>query len=369
MKVLQLGKFYPVQGGVEKVMYDLTVGLSEHGVACDMMCALLRQPSRTVRINSRARLIGCKAWAKVAATMISPAMLYRLRKCADGYDLIHIHHPDPMACLALMCSGYRGKVVLHWHSDILKQRGWLRLYRPMQEWLKRRADVIVGTTPVYVHDSPCLADVQDKIVCLPIGIKPLPVMESAAAAIRRRYEGKKIIFALGRLIPYKGFRYLIEAAGYLDDGYVILIGGTGPLREALARQIRQADMTGRVELLGFVPDAELPAYYQACDVFCLSSVQKTEAFGIVQIEAMSCGKPVVATNIPQSGVPWVNKDGVSGLNVAPCNARALAGAIRRITEDRQAYAAYSEGALKRYEGCFTLEKMITDCLKIYQSIK
>lgn len=126
MKILQLGKFYPILGGVEKVMYDLMIGLSERGVDCDMMCALNKGSSEVTSINGHARLIGCHTWMKIAATMISPAMLFSLRRRCREYDVVHVHHPDPMACLALFLSGYKGKVVLHWHSDIEKQKFLLK---------------------------------------------------------------------------------------------------------------------------------------------------------------------------------------------------------------------------------------------------
>ena len=229
LKILQLGKFYPVRGGVEKVMYDLMTGLSERGVDCDMLCALSQGGSRTIAINAHACLIGCRTWMKVAATMISPAMIFSLRKRCGEYDIIHVHHPDPMACLALFLSGYRGKVVLHWHADIEKQKMLLELYRPLQEWLLGRADLIVGTTPVYTAESPCLARVQHKTVCLPIGVAPVVSEPEKADALRRRYPGRKIVFSLGRLVAYKGYRYLIESARYLTDDYVVLIGGSGPL--------------------------------------------------------------------------------------------------------------------------------------------
>ena len=149
------------------------------------------------------------------------------------------------------------------------------------------------------------------------------------------------------------------------DFRVILIGGTGALEHELRREIEELGLQGKVSLLGRVSEEDLPAYYGACDVFCLSSVQKTEAFGIVQIEAMSCGKPVIATNIPHSGVSWVNAHGVSGLNVAPENAKALAEAIVNVTQDPLDYQRYSQGAKKRYNELFTKEHMIEKCLNIY----
>lgn len=365
LKVLQLGKFYPIRGGVEKVAYDLTVGLSERQVDCDMMCASAQGGSRVIRLNGHARIICCHAWRKVAATMIAPSMIFVLRKICKGYDIIHVHHPDPMACLSLFLSGYKGRVILHWHSDILKQKFLLTLYRPLQRWLVRRADLVVGTTPVYLAESPHLRNAQHKTVCLPIGVDPMKPAPEAVERIRSRYPGKKIVFSLGRLVAYKGYCYLVAAAKYLKDNFVVLIGGTGALKDELQREIDNLDLQGKVKLLGRISDEDLPAYYGACDVFCLSSVQKTEAFGIVQIEAMSCGKPVIATNIPQSGVSWVNKHGVSGLNVTPCNALELANAVMAVTENETVYKKYSDGAAKRYEDLFTKGKMIKNCLNIY----
>lgn len=368
MKILQLGKFYPILGGVEKVMYDLMIGLSERGVDCDMMCALNKGSSEVTSINGHARLIGCHTWMKIAATMISPAMIFSLRRRCREYDVVHVHHPDPMACLALFLSGYKGKVVLHWHSDIEKQKFLLKLYRPLQGWLIKRADLIVGTSPVYTAESPCLAHVQDKITCLPIGVEPIVPDPERVEALKKAYPGKKIVFSLGRLVPYKGYRWLIEAARYLSDDYVVLIGGSGPLKEELIAAIKSFGVENKVKLLGRVPDEDLAAYYGACSLFCLSSVQKTEAFGIVQIEAMSCGKPVVATRIPHSGVSWVNEHEVSGLNVEPMDAKALADAIMAITNDEQTYNRFAEGAKKRYQEMFKKEITINNVFGIYNKL-
>ena len=367
LKILQLGKFYPIRGGIEKVAYDLTVGLSEQAIDCDMMCAAIQGSNRIISINEHARIICCRTWLKAAATMISPAMIFTLRKIHQQYDIIHIHHPDPMACLALFLSGYKGKVILHWHSDIHKQKMLLQLYRPLQKWLLLRADRIIGTTPRYLTESPFLQGVQPKTVCLPIGVDAMCPKAAEVAAIRNRYPGKKIVFSLGRLVAYKGYHFLVAAARYLSDDYVVLIGGTGHLKDQLQQEIETDGLQEKVRLLGHLSDEELPAYYGACDVFCLSSIQKTEAFGIVQIEAMSCGKPVVATNIPQSGVSWVNAHGISGLNVAPGNAEALAQAICQVMKDKQTYHHYAAGAAKRYRELFTKKQMIKQCIEIYMN--
>lgn len=368
LKVLQLGKFFPIKGGVEKVMYDLMIGLSERAVDCDMLCAVSKGSEGTVSLNAHARLIGCKTLKTVAATKIAPDMIAVLRQICQQYDIIHVHHPDPMACLALFLSGYKGKVVLHWHSDIQKQKILLRLYEPLQSWMIRRADKIVGTTPVYLAESPYLRHVQQKTEVLPIGVLPMVPDAEGVRKIRERYAGRKIVFSLGRLVAYKGYRYLVDAAKYLDDSYVILIGGSGALKNELQAQITANNLQHKVILLGRVSDEELPSYYGACDVFCMSSVMKTEAFGIVQIEAMSCGKPVIATNIPHSGVSWVNAHGCSGLNVTPGNSEEMAEAIKAIVNNRETYDTYSQGAMKRYQDVFTKEQMINQCLNIYKRL-
>ncbi len=442
MKILQLGKFYPVLGGVEKVMFDLTVGLSEEGlseaglsetglsetglsemglseegfsevglseeglseeglskvglsevglsevglskeglseaglskvglseegVECDMMCAGSDgRGTEVIRLNPHGRILCHRTLIEAAKTTIAPSMVTRLRRIAKDYNIIHIHHPDPMAAMALRLSGYKGKVVLHWHSDILSQKALLRFYLPIQNWLIKRADTIVGTTPVYLAESPYLQGVQEKCRCIPIGIEPVISDSAREQEIRNEYSGRRIIFSLGRLVEYKGYRYLIEAAKYLDDRqFMILIGGGGPLRESLQREIDELGVGRRVKLLGKVPQEDLASYYGACELFCMSSVMKTEAFGIVQIEAMSAGRPVVATKIPESGVSWVNEDGVSGINVAPRDSKAIAEAIRTITDNETTWKKFSAGAAKRFAENFTKEKMISRCLNIY----
>jgi len=360
MKILQIGKFYPIRGGVEKVMLDLTEGLTARGIHCDMLCACIEPPkSRVIPVGPLSRIICVPALKKVAATMIAPQMVTYLRRHCSEYDLIHIHHPDPMAALALRLSGYKGPVVVHWHSDILKQKVIKRFFLPLQNWLLRRACLIVGTTPVYVKESPDLNRYQNKITYLPIGVEPISAPKHPSAP-----KAEHLIFALGRFVGYKGYEYMIRAAALLPDNYHLVIGGQGPLKsemEALA-----ARLGAKVTFLGWVPDEERAQWFEACDLFVLSSVTKTEAFAIVQIEAMSCGKPVVATKIPGSGVSWVNENGVSGLNVPIRDPEALAEAIRTIADNPERYAQFSCAAQDRFQRLFTREKMIDGALELYE---
>ena len=368
MKVLQLGKFYPIKGGVEKVMEIFTEGLAERGFPSDMLCVSRNGNTDNVILSEHARVLRTQKLAEIAATMISPQLIWRLRCIRRKYDIIHVHHPDPMAALALFFSGYKGKVVLHWHSDILKQKFLLRFFKPLQSWLIRRADLILGTTPVYVEESPFLKDVQHKTSFLPIGVDPYPWLSDEIKDIRAQYPGKKIIFSMGRLVSYKGYEYLISAMTHLPEEYVLLIGSDGPLKEQLQQQIEELGLKERVTLLGGLKEEKKQAYFGACDVFCLSSVMKTEAYAIVLVEAMSLGRPVIATKIPESGVSWVNAHEVSGLNVPVRDPEALAEAIHKICGDPELWKHYSQGARQRYDDTFTKDEMINNLIEAYTQL-
>lgn len=372
MKILQLGKFYPIKGGVEKVMYDLLIGLSQRSITCDMLCASseILSTNNQITPNKFSEIFIEPSINEIAKTKISPALISKLRKICSNYDIIHLHHPDPMSALALFLSGYRGKVILHWHSDILAQKVLLRFYKPLQTWILKRADLILTTSPNYLEQSKYLTKYKKKSDILPIGISDISKDYNVGKSehIKQQYKDKKIIFSLGRLVTYKGFEYLINAAEYLPEDYVILIGGEGPLKQHLQDIINQKQLNSKVCLLGYLDDVDVFSYYKACDLYCLSSIEKTEAFAIVQIEAMSFSKPIVATEIFGSGVSWVNKNGYSGINVPPKNSQKLSLAIIEILQNKDRYDKYCNNARQRYLEFFNIKSMIDNVLVLYNSI-
>lgn len=368
MKILQIGKFWPVRGGVEKVMYDLTLGLSQRAIGCDMLCAASRGPALHITLNDCGSVMATRSLLKASSTMISPAMAVRLRRIAARYDIIHIHHPDPMAALALYVSGYRGKVVLHWHSDILRQRLLLKFYRPLQRWVLRRADAVICTSPNYAAGSRELASAGARLRVVPIGVESVVPDPGGDTGLGSALEGRKVVFSMGRMISYKGFDNLILAASELPDDYMVVIAGSGPLYEPLRRKAASLGLGSRVIMPGRITDSERDALLGVADVFCLPSVEKTEAYGIVLIEAMSAGVPVIATEIPGSGTAWVNEHGVSGLNVPVADPAAIARAIVDIAGDPDRRAAFAAGARRRWEDHFTAEAFIDRMTDIYRGI-
>lgn len=307
--------------------------------------------------------------ARIASTSLSPQTIKLYRQLKSDYDIVHAHLPNPLANLAIRGAHKGIKIVSHWHSDIIKQRHLMKLYAPLQSWLLRRSDAVIATSQDYLEGSPWLRPHRGKVHVVPIGVdtEHLNVDEAAVAEIRRRYGGGKIIFSLGRLTYYKGFEFLIRAAHQVENAR-ILIGGDGEERQALQQLIRDCGVQDRVDLIGRIPADQIGSYFRACDVFCLPSHLKSEAFGVVQLEAMASGRPVVSTAIEGSGVGWVNQDGVSGLVVPPASPDALARALNRLIEDGDLRQRLGEGARARYESRFRKKHMVRGVIDVYRSL-
>jgi len=369
MRVLQIGKFYPLSiGGLEQLIHSIYSGLNAMGVDCDVLSYSKTLRSSTERTSLgtiyRSASVGC-----IRSTWLSPWLPWHLRRLHADYDIIHLHHPDPMAALAFFMVRPRAKLVVHWHADIVRQKIAAFFIAPLLRWLLRRADAIIVTTPNYKR-SHHLRPWRAKVSVIPAGIDSSRwrADNRAAAAIRAAYPGRFIVLAVGRLIYYKGFEYLVRAAARVNDKVVVLIIGEGGERAKLERLIEEMQLQDKVKLLGYKDNRELANYYQACDLFCLSSVASSEAFGIVQLEAMCFGKAIVSTRIPQSGVSWVNANYISGINVKVKDAAALANAITMLQQHPNLRARLGRRGKQRRGDMFSREKMCRQLKQLYAAL-
>jgi len=365
MKILHIVKlFYPPEiGGVELFVNELSKELAkEHEVA--VLCASNDSKSSIEYIDGY-KVVRAGSIVRLFSTSIAPTAYFKMKKMIENYDIIHFHHPNPLFTLLYCMIRPTQKLVIHWHSDIVRQWYFMPFFKPFQDFLLRRADRIVCTTPDYMKSSLHLKKFQNKCVTIPLGIDParLVVDEEKVIQIRREYGNRKIVFSLGRLVPYKGFEYLIKAAKNIDAN--ILIGGDGKLRDELKELIISEGVGGKVKLLGRLDNDEIPAYYKACDIFVLPSITRNEAFGIVQMEAMFFERPIVSTTIPGSGVAWVNQNGVTGLTVKPRDSVELAKAINLILNDDDLYKRFSENAKRRFENEFYIRKTAKKLLELF----
>jgi rhamnosyl/mannosyltransferase len=281
-------------------------------------------------------------------------------------DIVHLHLPNPAALIAYLMSRRRGPLVLTWHSDLVRQKLLSRLLAPLHRWFVRNATRCIATSPNYVESSKILSVRRDSCRVIPYGIRleRFAAPRDTIAEVQQQY-GPRIVLAVGRLIYYKGFDYLLRAMPQIN-GKLILIGD-GPLRARLERDAAELGVRERVIFAGELDNSELAPYYHAADVFVLPSVERTEAFGIVQLEAMACGKPIVNTRL-LTGVPFVSIDGLTGITVPPRDHVSLAKAIPRLLDDAELRARYGAAAIRRVRSEFTAGKMGARTLALYREI-
>jgi len=371
LKVLHHVKaFGTVLGGVERVVEELVPELNRFpDLEVDVLCQ--GPERREYALSPRGTVFQTRADFAVSTASLSWQDLRAFQRIASRYDVVHVHVPWPQSDLNLLLGRFDGAVVVHWHQDIVGRRLLYSLYKGLERWLLRRADRICVTSPKLLAESAALEGFRDKAVAIPIGIGEADhaIGEDEVRELRARHAGRALVFALGRLVPYKGFEYLVRSAAALTASGQVLIAGTGPLRRDLQLLIEALGVQDRVQLLGAMTGRGVQLYMRACDVFCLPSVQKSEAFGIVQLEAMRAGRPVVSSRLQGSGVDWVNQDGVTGFTVEPRNADALAQALNRLLEDAPGARALGANGRRRYEELFTARKMAEQVRSMYLSLR
>lgn len=371
MKVLQLAKFYPpVRGGIETVVQLLARAGQRAGWPTAVLCTDLGRLTRRERDLDGVEIVRAGSLGTLLSTSLSPALLRQARCLVPAAEIVHVHMPNPMATLALRLTPPPGRLVVHWHSDVVRQQRALRVYEPLQQWLLARADQVIATSLSYAQSSLALRPWLGKVDVIPLGICDTLQLDrpGAGAAIRARHGGHRLVFALGRMAGYKGFDVLIDACAMLPPDVHVVIGGNGPLLEPLRSRVAARGLGGRVSLPGPIPEDELSSYFTAADIFCVPSISRAEAFGVAMLEAMACGRPVVASKLAGSGVPWVNAHGVTGLNVPPGDPAALAHALRSLLDDPDTAGRMGRAARARFLAEFTAEHMIERTFALYRAL-
>lgn len=368
MNIVHWGKFYPPHhGGIESVTAGLAEGSAVAGHDVTVVCFDQQVQQKTVEVRNGVKVERAPMTMMRSSQPVSWVYWWAMMASFKRADVVHAHSPNYLALLGLLFVPKRVQCVLHWHSDVIG-KGWLaRLLRPLEQAALRRADVVICTSPPYAAFSESLRPWQAKIKIVPIGVEapkelvqqPLP--HDLMMAIR----GRPIVLSIGRLVPYKGFGILIQAASHLCTNAVVVVVGSGPLQDELAVQIREAGLSDKVILAGRLSDHDLSALFQHASVYCMTSTDRAEAFGVVLAEAMSYGLPIVAPKIIGSGVPWVNQHQKTGLNVAVGDSIGFANACDAILENPDLHAQYSAASFERYQQVFALSRSVAAMLQIY----
>lgn len=313
-----------------------------------------------------------KCIGKFAFVPIAPSFFFHLRQCIRDFkpDIVHLHVPNASAFLALLLPSIKNTPwVVQWQAEVPNQakhsviRFLYPVYRKLEQALLNRAKAIVATSHTYLSSSTTLKRFKQKCVVIPLGIEhsdPVSVSSSANSTSIK-------LLTVGRLSYYKGMDVLIRALADAPEATLTIVGD-GDQREELLKLTDALALNERVRFLGRVDDGALLEEYAKCDVFCLPSIERSEAFGLVLLEAMREGKPVLASNLPGSGMIEVVDDGVTGHLVEPGNPAAWAKAIQTMTSNHEERQQMGQASRKRFDEHYTAEMMRTRLADLYRMV-
>lgn len=353
MRILHLYKdYHPVVGGIENHVKWLAEEQSRNGhevtvLVCDPGVRSHAQVIEGVRIIRAGRLF---TMASMPVSLTYPYLLWRLEA-----DIAHVHLPFPLGAVVNLLLRRTTATVVTYHCDIVRQRVLLRLYSPLLHRVLRSADAIITTSPSYAETSPRLAPLVDRCTVIPLGI-------DTSRFTQRAGRGTGLLF-VGRLRYYKRLDTLLRALLYLPDVRLTVVGD-GPMRSEWERLSCTLGLDDRVDFVGAVTDAELPRYYTEAALFVLPAGSRAEAFGIVLLEAMATGLPVISTEL-DTGTSWVNRDGETGRVVPPDDPAAMADVIREMLADETLRLRMGAAAFRRVNDEFTLPSMALRVEEIY----
>lgn len=368
MKVVQLVKYYdPCQGGMETVVKNLVEGVAD----CSDDITFTVYANNHLQSFTRVK----KIFGKITVLKeITPFFLKSqplnlrypaLKKLIEENDVIHHHYPFPTMEISLLRYFKKfenKKLVITWHANIKNSRwSWIeKFYNPVIKKLLDRAEYIIVTSPQLFEASDVLKDYKDKTKVIPLSFDPkYKISVGKKMPENRDFE----LLFVGKLRKYKGVEYLVEAIQNLTIRLTIV--GNGEELEILRGQVDFLGLKEQVRFVVNASDEELSQIYQASDLFVLPSINEAEAFGVVQLEAMANGLPVINTNL-DSGVPFVSLNDFSGITVEPKCSKSLKSAIEKIINDKELYEFFSANAIKRAE-LFTRRKMSESYLELYNA--
>ena len=361
MRVLHFFKTYLPDSftGVERVIHAIAESTAPLGITNDVLSLSANPSPAPIRIGSHYSH-QAKQDLYIASTGLSRSVFSAFRKLAAQADIVHYHFPWPMMDLVHVLAPPGKPSVVTYHSDVVKQQGLLRLYRPLMHRFLASVDAIVATSPPYAQSSPVLAGYKDKLSVIPIGIGEGETVDADSLPTLRAKCGDRFFLFLGALRYYKGLPFLLDAAR--QTGLPLVVAGGGDTTAITALNLPN------VLVLGEVTEREKQALLSLCTAFVLPSHLRSEAFGVALLEAAGAGKPMISCEIG-TGTSYVNVDGVTGLTIPPADAGQLAQAMAHLWSNPELCRAMGRAARERYENLFTAEKMGTGYAALYRKLR
>jgi glycosyltransferase involved in cell wall biosynthesis len=387
LRVLHIGKYYPPHpGGIENFLGDLLPALQRHGIENAAVIHEERRAAQGPQCSPRTGtehagpgIYRARSYGQFLYAPISPLFPLVLQRALRQFQpqLLHLHLPNTSAFWVLASlRARRLPWFVQWQADVVLSTHDPRLqlaypiYRRFERRLLATSRRIIVASPPYLATSRPLQDWWEKCAVIPLGIdveRLCPAQpESARLADRLWGKARFRVLSVGRMTYYKGHEFLIRAAAECEGIAVLIVGG-GDRRPRLLSLVAELGLGDRVRVLGERCTGELHALYASCDCFCLPSIERTEAFGLVLLEAMRYGKPIVASEIPGSGVGWVVQDGGTGILVPPGQASNLAAALRRLAGNPGERQRLGEAGARRLREQFEIGRVAGEIAALYHT--
>lgn len=356
MKILHISNYFPPHiGGIEQTASDVMKTLdADKELKQELICFNSVNKNVVDNIDNH-RIVRCSSFMKISSQQISISFKRKLHKEIKEFkpDLILFHFPNPLQSTSLMKELKKNpniKLIVYYHLDVTRQKILGKFFKKQTIKLLKRADRMIASSPNYISSSPFLSLYESKCAVVPsmVELDRLKMNDEEklkAKQIKQKYEGKKILFFMGRHVEYKGITYLIDANKYLNqEQVVIIIAGEGKLTKKLKKQAKEMK---NIEFVGKLTDSEYRCYLDASDIFVFPSITRNEAFGLSLAEAMYFYKPAVTFHIEGSGVNYLNLDGVTGLEAKNSDSKDYASKINTLLEDEELYNKFSTASHER----------------------
>jgi len=372
MRILHVGKYYPpALGGMETVLRDLAEGCLDRN--CDVHVVTAgegtEQRSEDImgpRTARKGRLVRMGVQGTLNSQPLTLAMTSVLRREISGFrpDLVHLHLPNPLAAagwlaLEAMPGTTLPPLAVWYHADITRQRIGRLLAEPVVRACLSRAHGIAVSSGTLAASSRLLGEVADRVRVIPFGIEPEPW-------INVRGEPDNRFLFVGRLVPYKGVGVLLESMERLSGASLVVVGD-GPERSRLEAVARRPELDGRIRFTGNISRTELASEMTRARALVLPSLDSSETFGLVQLEAMAAGLPVVTTDLA-TGVTEVGLVGRTCLVVPPGDPAALADALGQLMGDPERARTMGAEGRRRFLDHFTRDVMVEHLLAWYEEL-
>lgn len=352
-------------GGVEQVIDQIARGTSALGVENSVL-TLSNSPDKSPILFHGYELFSAKRDYEIASNGFSWRAVTLFKELAAKADLIHYHFPWPFADLVHQLVPPNKPTVLTYHSDIIRQKLLLHLYRPLKKHFLNSVNHIVATSPNYLQTSSILQTLADKTSVIPIGLdyETYPKPNESLIEYYKECFGSRFFLFIGAFRYYKGLKFLIDAAK--EAPYPIVIAGSGSIENKLKDDAQRHHMKN-IFFVGQVDEESKSALLEACYGVIFPSHLRSEAFGVTLLEGAMFSKPLISCEIG-TGTTYINVDQETGLVTPPSDPQALAKAMTWLWTHPEDAKKMGQRARSRYEMLFTAKQMSRSYLNLYEAL-